>query len=371
MITRQKKEIVRFAPKGNNSFAESVKLNVEAYFATHGLSSYGNAAMWYKTVFMVLLYFIPYLVVTLGFVAGNPWLFLLMYVFMGLGVVGIGTAVMHDANHGALSKNKKVNGFMSHILEVIGGYTVTWKIQHNILHHTYTNLNGLDEDITPTFLLRFTPSAERKRYHRLQFIYAWGIYAIMTLFWMTIKDFRQLWRYNQHKLLVKEKTTLPTAMTHLTLFKMFYYGYIIVLPILFSGFAWWMIVVGFVVMHVIAGLSLASIFQLAHVMESSSFAEPVTDNQGKKQMEDNWAVHQLLNTSNYAPKNALLTWFIGGLNFQIEHHLFPNICHVHYSKISPIVHQTAKAYGLPYHVQPTVLKALWSHTMMLKQLGRE
>lgn len=371
MSVRTKKEIVRFASKSTNSFADAVKLNVEEYFTTRGISRHGDVGMWVKTMFMLLLYFAPYLVVTLGFTADNTLLFFGMWVLMGLGVVGIGTSVMHDANHGSMSRHKNVNTFMSHVIEVIGGYAVTWKIQHNLLHHTYTNLHGLDEDIEPSFLLRFTPNAERKWFHRLQFIYAWALYAIMTLFWMTVKDFRQLLRYNRHQLLIKQKTNLPAAMTHLTIYKMFYYGYIIVLPLLFSGMSWWMIVLGFVAMHLVAGLSLACIFQLAHIMETSSFNVPVMDNLGKKQMEESWAVHQLLNTSNYAPKNGLLTWFIGGLNFQIEHHLFPNICHIHYRRLSPIVNSTAKEFGLPYHVQPTFLKALWHHGKMLKQLGRK
>ncbi|MCK7553636.1 acyl-CoA desaturase [Chitinophaga sedimenti] len=371
MNTRKKKEIVRFASKETNLFADRVKAKVDEYFSNHKLSRYANTGMWIKTTCMILLYILPYLTMTLGYTADSVWLFPGMWAMMGLGVIGIGTSVMHDANHGTYSSRKNVNTAMSHILKMIGGYTVTWKIQHNLLHHTYTNLTGLDEDITPTTFLRFSPGTERKPYHKLQFIYAWGLYAMMTLFWMTGKDFRQLFRYERHQLLVKQKTTLPAAMTFLSLLKMFYFGYIIVLPLLFSGMSWWMVVLGFVVMHVIAGLSLACIFQLAHIMESSTFAEPVTDAMGKKQMENNWAVHQLLNTSNYCPKNKLLTWFIGGLNYQIEHHLFPNICHVHYSRLSPIISSTAREFGLPYHVQPNLFKALQSHTKMLWILGRK
>ncbi|UYQ94070.1 acyl-CoA desaturase [Chitinophaga horti] len=371
MSIRKKKEIVRFASKDTNLFADRVKMKVDEYFSNRGISRYANPGMWVKTVCMILLYILPYLALVLGFTDGSVWAFLGMWALMGLGVVGIGTSVMHDANHGTYSSRKNVNAFMSHILEVIGGYTVTWRIQHNVLHHTYTNLNGLDEDITPTTFLRFSPSAELKPYHRLQFIYAWVLYSAMTLFWMTAKDFRQLLRYERHDLLVKQKTTLPVALTYLSIFKMFYFGYVIALPILFSGFAWWMVVLGFVVMHVIAGLSLASIFQLAHIMESSDFAEPVIDKGGKKQMENNWAVHQLLNTSNYSPRNRFLTWFIGGLNYQIEHHLFPHICHVHYARLSPIVRSTAQEFGLPYHEQPNLFKALLSHVKMLRVLGRK
>lgn len=368
----KKHAIVRFAPKGNDSFFEMVKAKVDDYFTANKLSRYATKGMWVKTVVMILLYVTPYVLMVTGVGASSNWIFLGFWALMGLGVVGIGTSVMHDANHGTYSAKKNVNSMMAYILEMIGGYSVTWKIQHNILHHTYTNVTGLDEDIDTTALLRFSPHHKLRWFHRFQFLYAWCLYAVMTLFWMTIKEYRQLIRYDQFSLLKKAKTTLPKAITHLTLYKLFYYGYIIALPLLFSGVSWWMVLVGFGVMHVIAGVALACIFQLAHVMETSSYAEPVMDEKsGEKKMEENWAVHQLLNTANYAPRNKWLSWFIGGLNYQIEHHLFPGVCHVHYAKLSPIIHSSAQAFGLPYNVQPTFLHALWDHARMLHILGRK
>jgi linoleoyl-CoA desaturase len=152
------------------------------------------------------------------------------------------------------------------------------------------------------------------------------------------------------------------------LYKIFYYGYIIVLPVLFSGMPWFYVVAGFLLMHFTAGLFLSCIFQPSHIMETSTFSAPVTTDEGQ-QMEDSWAVHELANTTNFAPKNRILSWFIGGLNYQIEHHLFTDICHVHYPKIAPMVRSTAREFGLPYHVQPTFLKALRDHAKMLKLLG--
>jgi linoleoyl-CoA desaturase len=88
-------------------------------------------------------------------------------------------------------------------------------------------------------------------------------------------------------------------------------------------------------------------------------------------MENSWAIHQLHTTTNFANKNMMLSWYCGGLNFQVEHHLFPNICHVHYRKISPIVQATAKEFGLPYKAAPTFIDALWLHAKLLKELGRK
>lgn len=342
---------------------------VNSYFAAKKLSPYANAGMWVKTSVMLLLYFAPYVLMVTGVAANSIWLFLGFWFLMGWGVSGIGTGVMHDANHGTYSPNKNVNHFIGYILELIGGYTVTWKIQHNVLHHTYTNITGLDEDIDSIKLLRFSPSQPRYWFHRYQYIYAWFFYMIMTLFWMTVKDYMQVYRYKKHNLLVKQKVSLKQAIFRITVYKLFYYSYILVLPLLFSGQPWYIVLAGFLLMHFTAGLFLSCVFQPSHVMETSGFAKPVTVD-GTRRMEDSWAIHELANTTNFAPRSRILSWFIGGLNYQIEHHLFSGICHVHYRKIAPIVKSTAEDFGLKYNVQPTFFKALWEHGRMLKALGR-
>jgi len=298
------------------------------------------------------------------------WLFFGTWFLMGVGMSGIGTAVMHDANHGTYSPNKKVNNFISHILEIIGGYTVTWRIQHNVLHHTYTNIAALDEDIDTMGFLRLSPRQPWRWYHRYQYLYAWFFYMIMTLFWMTAKDYLQVVRYKQHDLLVKQKVSLKQAIFRITLYKLLYYAYILVLPFLFCGQPWYFVIAGFLLMHFTAGLFLSCVFQPSHIMEASAFAAP-GEVEGKKQMEDSWAVHEVVNTTDFAPNNRLLFWFIGGLNYQIEHHLFTKVCHVHYRKLAPIVESVTVAYGLPYHVQPGFLRAIIEHVKMLKKLGKK
>jgi linoleoyl-CoA desaturase len=365
----EKMNIVRFAPKGKDSFYDAVVDKVNLYFEANHISPYANTEMWVKTIMMLLLYFVPYILMVTGLGANSLWLFFGFWFLMGWGMSGIGTAVMHDANHGTYSPNKKVNRFISYILEIIGGYTVNWRIQHNVLHHTYTNVAGLDEDIDTMGLLRLSPRQPRRWYHRYQYIYAWFFYMIMTLYWMTAKDYLSIIRYKKNDLLIRENISLRRAILRITVYKFFYYSYIIVLPILFSGLPWYLVVAGFLLMHFTAGLFLSCIFQPAHIMETSPFALPV-DKNGKRQMENSWAIHEVVNTTNFAPDNRILSWFIGGLNFQIEHHLFTNICHVHYKKISPIVKSTMAAFGLPYHVQPTFSQALLEHAKMLKELGK-
>lgn len=366
----KKLDIVRFAPKGKDSFYDAVVERVNAYFELNALSHYANTSMWVKTVFMLSLYFIPYICIVTGLGAINGWLYLALWLVMGMGMSGIGTSVMHDANHGTYSANKRVNNFISRILNVIGGYTVTWRIQHNVLHHTYTNVTGLDEDIDSIKLLRFSPRQPRHWYHRYQYIYAWLFYMVMTLFWMTAKDYLKVVQYKRHNLLVKQKVSFKKAIFDITVYKLFYYAYVLMLPLLYSGMPWYTVVAGFLLMHFAAGLLLSSIFQPSHVMESSAFSLPEQVN-GEKRMKDSWAVHEVLNTTDFAPHNRFLSWFVGGLNYQIEHHLFTGICHVHYRKLAPIVKSTALAFGLPYNLQPTFSMALLEHIKMLKKLGRE
>jgi linoleoyl-CoA desaturase len=364
----KKLNIVRFAPKGEASFADAVKAEVNEYFSSKNISPYANSAMWLKTVVMMSLYLVPYILMVSGVAGDRLWLFLLFWFLMGLGMIGIGTSVMHDANHGTYSANKKVNNFISHVLELLGGYRLTWRIQHNILHHTYTNITGLDEDIDSIKLLRFSPRQEFRPYHRYQFIYAWFFYTIMTLYWMTLKDYMQLMSYQKHDLLKKQGITLRQGIIRVSLYKLFYYSYIMILPIAL-GMPWYWVLGGFVLMHFTAGLVLSCIFQPSHIMETSGFMLPL-EGEGDKRMEDSWAVHQLANTTNFAPESKIFSWCIGGLNYQIEHHLFPIVCHVHYQKLSPIVRSVAERFGLPYYIQPTFFKALLEHARMLKLLGK-
>jgi linoleoyl-CoA desaturase len=360
-----KKQIVKFAPKGTESFYDVVKARVNEYFQTNNISPYSNSAMYVKTAAMISMYFVPYLVIVTGLASVSLWLFYPLWLLMGLGIVGIGCSVMHDSNHGAYADNDRVNRFLGSLLNVIGGYAINWKIQHNILHHTYTNIQGLDEDIDAGKGLRMSPEKPLKPFHKYQHIYAWPLYSLMNIYWILFKDYKLLFRYHKNNLLAKQKTTLKKSLIELSLLKVFYIIYMIAMPIAFAKVGWYHVVGGLVVMHLVAGFSLAVIFQPAHVVGTSDYAKPNED----RRMENSWAVHQVLNTANFAPDNKLVSWFIGGLNYQIEHHLFPQVCHIHYPKISGIVKDVATEFGIPYQVMPTFAGAIAEHGKMLKKLG--
>lgn len=355
---------VRFN-NNNRQFYMELKKRVDAYFKDNNISKTGNLNMYIKTIFMISAYFVPYTLLCMGFFESKlMWWF--MSGIMGLSMAGIGLCIMHDANHGSYSKNNFLNSFLGFTINILGGHAMNWKIQHNVLHHTYTNVHDHDEDIVPPGFMRFDPHAKRKWIHKLQFIYAWLFYGMMTMMWTSTKDFKQINRYQKRGLLKAQNTTYAKEISIIVASKIIYFAYMIVPYLLVKEMRFIDWLIGFLTIHYIAGFVLAAIFQPAHVVESTEF--PLPDESGN--IENHWAVHQMKTTMNFANGNPVLTWLVGGLNHQVEHHLFPTICHVHYPKISKIVKETAKEFNLPYLSKKTFVGALWSHEQMLWKLGR-
>lgn len=354
---------IKFSDKHNEEFYKVLKIRVKDYFKTTGKTRFGNPSMVVKTIFMFALYFIPFALMM--FLFESSWLAFIMWALMGFGMAGIGLSVMHDANHGAYSKNEKVNQWIGYIIHAIGGSDINWRIQHNVLHHTFTNVDGMDEDIDPGKVMRFSPHAPRLKGHKYQHIYAWFLYGLMTIMWFSSKDYKQVVRYHKMDLLKTQGISFRKALTGIIISKTLYITVILVLPLIFAPSPWYITVLGFFTMHFIAGFWLGIIFQPAHVVPSSNY--PMPDPSGN--IEADWAVSQLFNTANFAPGAKLLSWYVGGLNYQVEHHLFPNICHVHYKNISKIVRETAKEYSLPYNSFKTFGLALKEHGKMLYNLG--
>jgi linoleoyl-CoA desaturase len=317
-----------------------------------------------KTAIMLLAYFVPYLLVVTGIVTEAVPV-LTSVLVMSLGLAGIGLSVMHDANHGAYSGRKWINHVVGYSLNLVGANAFNWKMQHNVLHHSYTNVHEEDEDISPRGVLRLSPHSAWKKIHRFQFVYAWFLYGLMTIVWLFFKDFVRIVRYDKSGLARKHNASIRREWMILIFSKLVYVAYIFVIPLLVTSMMWWQILLGVLAMHYIAGFLLAIIFQPAHVIEGSEFPLPDANNR----LENNWAVHQLLTTTNFGNRSRWFSWYVGGLNFQIEHHLFPNICHVHYRKIAGIVKSTAGEFGLPYKSSKTFFGALAGHARLLKQLG--
>ena len=346
----------------NHLFFQSVKKDVEGYFATRHLKKTGNWKLYSKAVILIPFSIALYCYLLLG---NYNWIWgISLSVLFGLILVSIAFNVMHDACHGSFSSKKWVNEIMSLTMNALGSNAFIWKIKHNIIHHTYTNIDGIDDDLSNGPLLRLCPTQKWSPIHRFQFLYMYVLYAISSLAWILGTDF--------YKFLTKKIHTTPINRIDLKqhfvfwLSKLLYVFFYMALPIYFVGWQNWLI--GFLIMHATLGITLSIVFQLAHVVEKTSF-DSVEEND--KLIESEWAVHEIKTTADFAGKNRIISWFVGGLNFQIEHHLFPQISHIHYFEISKIVRKQCALFGLPYHYYPSMTEAISSHVRLMQKLGRK
>jgi linoleoyl-CoA desaturase len=357
------KENVKFVAQEKSQFFPTLKKRVDAYFKENNIPKHANRTMIVKTVVLLSAYILPFICILAfqpSLAASIP-----LWIIMGFGISGIGMSIMHDANHGAYSDRTAVNKWLGYSIYLAGAGVLNWKLQHNVLHHTYTNIVPMDEDIRDRGIVKLSPHAEIKGVHRFQWIYAFFFYGILTLYWVLLKDFIQFVSYIRNG--VNKQTKAQNALTLLNLIvvKSTYLAIFLVLPVVVFSIPFSEIIIGFLVMHFTAGLVLTIIFQLAHTVEGTS--HPVIPETGI--VAKDWAIHQLETTVNFSPRNKWLSWYVGGLNFQIEHHLFPKICHVHYPNIAPIVKQTAEEFGLVYMENPTFWSALQSHVDTLRRFG--
>lgn len=354
---------IKFVNKDKSVFTATLRKNVNDYFQKNQLSQKGNWKIFFKALAMMSLYFGPFIM--LFIFPMSSWLVFPISVLMGIGMSGIGMSVMHDAVHGSFSNFAWLNRLFGTSMYFIGGNTFNWKVQHNLLHHTYTNIEGYDEDIDPKGVLRLSVQSELKSVHRYQHIYAFFLYSLMTLS-RTVNEFKQLYRYNKKGITRQQGSTPKKEMIKLSITKAAYFALFLVLPMLIAPFSWWIILLGFLTMHLTAGVFMTIVFQMAHLVEEAE--QPLPNGQGI--IENEWTIHELETTANFARKSRFFGWLIGGLNYQVEHHLFPYISHIHYKAISPIVKQTALDFGVRYNENKTFFCAIGSHIRMLKKLGR-
>lgn len=345
----------------NNVFFQSLKSSVDQYFAEQKLKKTGNLGLYIKTVVLVPSAIAIYSV--LLFTHIHAFTGILFAVVLGFILASIGFNVMHDACHGSYSSKKWVNEMMGYSLNALGGNAFIWKFKHNILHHTYTNVDGVDDDIAKSPLMRQCSSQKWVPAHKFQHIYVVLVYAISSFAWVFMMDFNKYFKQNVNG--------TPLQKMNFKEHFIFWFSKVInvliyiAIPVYFVGWGPWAI--GFTAMHLSMGLTLAMVFQLAHVVEHAEFV--AVAHMDELVIENEWAIHQVKTTADFAPNNKIISWFVGGLNYQIEHHLFPRVSHIHYPAISKIVKKTCEQHGIFYNEFPTMSKAIASHFRMMKQLG--
>lgn len=348
-------------PKAHLSFHGELKKRIGDYFNQKGKSQTGNLRLYIKAVVLITSFFALY--VHLVFFTPTTILAIAESVLMGCVVAAIGFNVMHDGAHGSFSRYQWINDIASNIANFLGASQHMWKSKHNIIHHTYTNIHGVDDDIEARPLLRLCDEQSHYKIHKYQHVYFPAAYSLLYIYWIFVTDYI---KYFSGKIgsIVLRKMTLKEHISF-WFYKLAHAFIFVGLPIYMVGFSAW--IIGFLCMGMVAGFVLSIVFQLAHTVEHTHFPMP---DEATGKMEDEWAIHQIKTTANFATRNKVISWLVGGLNFQIEHHLFPKISHVHYPQISKIIKQACQEFGVEYIEYPKLRQAVVSHVSYLKQMGK-
>jgi linoleoyl-CoA desaturase len=344
---------------GTGEFLKTVRARVHETLEGH---TPGGDPRLLRKAALITVWFIGSYAVLLSVKSG--WLQLAFCVSYGLAASAVGFNIFHDANHGAMSPNRRVNLVVAVLAStVLGASRYLWNYKHNVLHHRLTNIHTWDDDLETRGFLRLTPQQLWKRRYYGQHLFVFILYSVNAFELVFVKDFVQYFtlRINSHQpipaMSAAEKAEFWVA-------KAFYLAVFVALPfaILPAG----RVVEGLLIYELTLGLSLALVFSMAHQVESVEFPSP----QGAPPtIDEEWGAHQMRTTANFANLNHGWNWFTGGLNHQIEHHLFPSMSHTHYFAIGRVVRSTACEFGLPYNHFETYGAALHSHYRLLRKLG--
>jgi len=344
-----------------STFYADLKSRVNNYFTERKIDQHGDVRLHFKAGLLLATFVATY--IFLVFLTPPVWVSISLCVLLGIVTAGIGFNIMHDGSHGSFSTNKTVNRFAALTLNLLGGSAFFWNIKHVMVHHTYTNIDGHDDDIDNEPFLRMCESQQKRKIHKYQHIYWFLVYGFMYISWVFLLDFQ---KYFSRKIGAKDKIQI-NLKTHIGfwLTKLLYIFTFIVMPLFFWGPLDF--ILGYLIFSFTTGIIISVVFQLAHAVEHIEFVEEKNEPQ---QLENDWAIHQMITTSNFATRSKIVGFFTGGLNHQIEHHLFPKISHVYYPELSRIVRMVCAEYGITYVEQPTVVHAIASHVRFLKRMGR-
>jgi len=349
---------IKFAT--DNRFQRELRSVVEKYFQDPRKREWDCPQMYAKTALIFGSFALVY--VLLVFAVSTWWQALPLTILLGLIAVAIGLNVQHDGGHHAYSKHDWINRLMSMSLDFLGGSSYYWHTKHGILHHTFVNIPDYDVDTEVGILGRMTPHQKRLPIHKWQHLYFWILYGLLAINWHFISDFKAFFTGRV------EKVQVPRPKgTDLVIFfggKLAFFSMAFAIPMMFHP--WWAVILLYLVAAFVLGLTLSMVFQLAHSVEEAEFAVP---NQASGDIETPWAIHQVKSTVDFARGDKFLSWLVGGLNFQIEHHLFPKICHINYPGISNRIKETCRKFGLSFHEHRTFWSGLLSHYRFLKRMG--
>lgn len=345
-----------------NEFHRTLRQQVQQYFEETGRRPRDCPQMYLKSGLIVAGLLTSYGLLVFAAVAW--WQALPLAVLLGLAMAAVGFNIQHDGGHGAYSDHRWINKLAALTLDLLGGSSYVWARKHNAIHHSYTNVTEHDDDINVGALGRLSPHQRRLKVHRLQHLYMWFLYGFLPLKWHFYDDFHNVitGRIGGHRIPRPRGRDLVTFVGGKAIFFSLAFG----LPLLLHP--WWYVLTLYGLATFVQGVALSVVFQMAHCVEEAAFPLPSEDT---GRIESNWAAHQVETTVDFAPRSGWLTWFVGGLNYQIEHHLFPQICHTNYPAIAPIVERVSADFGLKYTAHKTLWAGIASHFRWLRRMGIE
>jgi len=344
----------------SDEFQVELRQRVEEFFSQRGLPERDCPQMYLKTFILLIVFVFSYSF--LVFVAQTWWQALILSIILGLVMAGIGFNIQHDGNHQSYSKHTWINKLTGMSLDLMGGSSYNWHWKHGIFHHTYVNIVGHDNDLNVGVFGRLTPEQPHYSFHRWQHYYLWLLYGLMAIKWQLYDDFEAVLtgKMGENYYPRPKGWDLVIFLTGKILFLTLAF----IIPLYNHSIL--VVLTFYIITTFVLGIVLSIVFQLAHAVEEAGFPLPL---EGTKEIAQTWAVHQTETTVNFCRNNPLITWFVGGLNFQVEHHLFPKICHVHYPAIAIIVEETCQEFGVKYLVHSSLWAGLVSHYRWLRQMG--
>jgi len=345
----------------SDGFLHALRERVDEYFRGTGRSPRDCASMYLKSAVIVIWFAASYLLLVFG--AGTWWTALPLAVSLGLALAAVAFNIQHDGGHGAYSRRTWINKLMSMTADLIGASSYLWRWKHSVFHHTYVNVSGHDTDIDVGRLARLSPHTRRRFWHRWQQFYLWPLYGLMAARWHLVGDFQDViaGKIGPHPIPRPRGWDLAVFIGG----KLASITIAFVIPL--CRHSVWDVALFYLIVTGILGITMAVVFQLAHCVEEAEYPLPAANTQ---RMEHAWDVHQVQTTVDFGRTSWILCWLLGGLNFQIEHHLFPRICHVHYPALSKIVEETCREFGIRYASHRTFLAGVLSHFRWLRRLGR-
>ncbi len=348
---------IKFRKEEQVLFFKTLQNRINAYFKQAQIAKTGNTKAYLKAVVLLSLYLACFVSILLSTSLLQLYV---SYILMGSLTIFVALNIAHDAAHNTFSKSKTINELLLFTFDFLGANGYMWRLKHVYSHHPHVNIPNMDGDIKQSNLVRIFPNAPFLDFHKYQYLYMPVLYMFYTLNWLLFRDFRDFFETD---ISGKPNHQHPTAAyVRLFLGKLYYVGKLLLLPTLILPFSFGQILLGFVLLHFAASLTVALALVSAHVGEHSEYPEP--DEHGL--MPHSWAIHQITTTTDFATHSPIITHLFGGFNHHVVHHLFPNICHIHYPKLTEIVRHTCAEFDITYRCNPTLGDAILSHLRFLK-----